>query len=226
MMKKVFLISLIALSCSQNRDNQQKPVLETVKPEVANQEPEIEEVLSFTISRRESNYEILTNKDYKFPKELVAQLNKSIVDCNYCYNMLLQDSTVTVNSYDPFPFEIQDVNFDGKMDLRIPSHETCCSGNNVIYFTWIYDSTINNYKFNKELSELPILKLDATKKAVEGGWIRGLNDFNKVEYKWIEDALMMEKEVISETINDSTALIVTRTLDAKIWSTDSTTIEL
>ncbi|MCR9248876.1 MAG: hypothetical protein NXI20_00575 [bacterium] len=225
MMKKVFLILLIALSCSQNGDNQQKPVLDTVKPEVVNQEPEIEELLSFTISRKENNYEISTNNDYKFPKELVAQLNKSIVDCDYCYNKLLQDSTMTVNTYDPFPFDIQDVNFDGKMDLRIPSLETCCSGNNVVYFTWIYDSTINNYKFNKELSELPILKLYATNKTVEGGWIRGLNDFNKVEFKWMEDVLVMEKEVISETINDSTALIVTRTLNDKIWSTDSTTIE-
>ncbi len=161
----------------------------------------------------------------KLPQKLITSLNMSFNECEFCYDTFKKDTTIIINHVENesiYPFQLLDLNFDGFVDIGFPSSSTCCSGNNVINETWIFDKAKNTFIYNKVLSEMRIWNLKAENKTIESGWHMGANDFGKYVYKWTGDSLFITEEFKSESINDSLIREVTKTLRGGEWETHTT----
>jgi hypothetical protein len=189
-----------------------------------------ENVIILKISRQNDEYVVsqIDSSIYKLPEAFVTSLTSSINTCLSCYGISEKTTdtvflNLTKENYES-AFELIDINFDGNVDIRFPSEGTCCSGNNVIYETWINNERC--FYHNKVLSEIAIWKIDKVSKQFESGWHMGAYDYYTATYKLVADSLFAIHEMKSDIINDSIQRTIESTLVNNSWKVDSTLVNI
>jgi hypothetical protein len=96
-----------------------------------------------------------------------------------------------------------DYNFDNYPDLSIYCRGNSGSGGE-IYYTWIYDSKNEYYKFNTLLSSANIGSIDVNNKTITMWWKSGWCDHDVWLYKVQKDNFKLIKETSYHSVTDST----------------------
>ncbi len=98
---------------------------------------------------------------------------------------------------------LKDYNLDNYPDLSIYCRGNSGSGGE-IYFTWIYDSKKEYYRFNTLLSSANIGSIDSENKTITMCWKSGWCDHNVWLYKVQKDNFKLIKKTSSHSVTDST----------------------
>jgi hypothetical protein len=159
---------------------------------------------------------------------MIDMINKSYKDCETCYGFeSVSDTTVLLDfskEYSISGFELIDINFDGKIDIRFPSEASCCTGNNVFYHTWL--NKVDTFIYQNDLSQMPIWRVDRETRTILTGWHMSAYDFGSYTYKFKNDSLILIQEIKSELVHDTLIWKIEKRLIDNKWKSDTTTNKL
>lgn len=103
---------------------------------------------------------------------------------------------------------IEDVNFDGKNDLRIVQFVP--AGPNVPYYYWLYDSATRRFKEYKDLEEITSPEFDHKNKKITSQWRSGCCEYGTSHYQYISGKpVLVEESTTALDENDESKVVTT-----------------
>ena len=97
-------------------------------------------------------------------------------------------------------FQLIDWNFDGVKDITVLSN---CSSGGCAYWIWNYSPKTNNFIYNKELSEVLGLEIDAADQFIVFHYRAGYSEERWDSLKYVNKKLQFVKGLYRERWNDS-----------------------
>lgn len=214
---------IIWSSCSPRKSNNANE--SDIIPENKDSFSSAENAVYLNFKRINNSIEITqtASEKIRIPAPMMDLLKISFTSCEDCYDLgNFSDTTLTLDlnkEYSVSGFNLMDINFDGKIDIRFPSESSCCLGNNVTFETWLNKGNI--FVYQAELSEMPVWNVEKDSKTISGGWQMGAFDYVSSVYTLKNDSLILIKEESSETVQDTMVKVIHRKLVDNKWVCDS-----
>jgi hypothetical protein len=134
---------------------------------------------------------------YKFNLDSTGYILKTI----HVYSNFIKIQEITANKHiERKEFRLVDWNFDGYKDISVL--DNCGSGGSS-YWIWNYSPKTKKYYFNKELSEVLGLEIDAEEKAIIFHYREGYSKENWDSLQYKNNKLTFVKGLLQERWNDN-----------------------
>ncbi|MFC3561412.1 XAC2610-related protein [Pedobacter jamesrossensis] len=141
----------------------------------------------FIMVKNKANYENITENASRYFNLLTVRIN---------VNKSARWSLGEFSKYDLVKdeIELEDVNFDGYLDIKVPIYYPDMTKNDYSYIYFIHDVKSKGFLKNKRLNELGVLFFDAEKKEIYKYDADGGGNEGTTYYKWQSGWLFLTKE--------------------------------
>lgn len=142
----------------------------------------------FIMSKNKANYENITENAARYFTLLSLRIN-----VNKSSRWILSD----FDKYDLVKdeVELEDVNFDGYLDIKVPIYFPDMAKNDYSYVYFIHDTKTKGFRKSERLNELGVVSFDPVKKEVEKMDADGSGNEGTAYYKWFNGKLLITKEI-------------------------------
>jgi len=142
----------------------------------------------FIMSKRKADYENITENAARY-----FTLHSININVNRHSKWVLSD----FDQYDLVlnEVELEDVNFDGYLDIKVPVYYPDMAKNDYGYRYFLYDVKSKGFKKNSRLNELDVLFINPVGKELEKTDADGSGNEGTQYYKWQNGKLYLTKEI-------------------------------
>ena len=149
-------------------------------------------VLSGCGSKQEFSTDVLRIND-AFPKVrfLIHDSSITVFDVSGKKPEQLQELSfgeVTDPEFSKEMFAVEDMNFDGSGDIRLPS---LLGASNAYSYVWLWDESANGFVYNEQLSNLSLLMTDPDNKILTTAESNGAAEHIEAAYDWVDGKLTL-----------------------------------
>ncbi|SOD13330.1 XAC2610-related protein [Pedobacter xixiisoli] len=142
----------------------------------------------FVMSKNKPNYDNVTENAAKYFTLLSLRINVN------------KSSRWILNEFDKYDLvndevELEDVNFDGYLDIKVPIHYPDLAKNDYSYVYFIYDVKTKGFRKSERLNELGVVSFNPVKKEIEKTDADGSGNEGTAYYKWYNGKLLITKEI-------------------------------